>query len=50
MNFDEYKAELRQDIEPLLKLLKSMKSREKKATLYSFEVKPNIVEPQAKYP
>ncbi|MDR1951476.1 MAG: hypothetical protein LBP96_04520 [Bacteroidales bacterium] len=39
MNFNEYKAELRKDIKPLLDLLKSMKV---KRTSYSADVEPNI--------
>ena len=46
MTFDEYKAELRNDIKPLLNVLKSMKSKR----TYSFEREMLIVaEPPAAY-
>ena len=43
MNFDEYKAELHKDIEPLLALLKSMKAECKP---YLFEGEHNIAAEQ----
>ena len=47
MSFDEYKAELRKEIEPLLSLLKSMKAEQKK---YVIDVEQNIAaEPELEY-
>jgi len=43
MNFDEYKAELNKDIEPLLTLLKSMKAERNP---YSFAAEHNIAAEQ----
>ena len=46
MTFDEYKAELHNDIKPLLSILKSMKSKRP----YSFERETlNVAEPSAEY-
>ena len=47
MAFDEYKAELHNDIKPLLSILKSMKS---KRPYSSFERETlNVAEPPAEY-
>ena len=49
MSFDEYKADLHKEVQPLLDLLKSTKT-ERKTTMYSTERELSFVaEPQAIY-
>ena len=50
MSFDEYKADLHKEIEPLLDLLKSMKRKQKMSATYFPEIGSLVVaEPQTTY-
>ena len=50
MSFDEYKANLHKEIEPLLELLKSMKIKQKMSKTYFSKVESSVVaEPQVTY-
>ena len=50
MSFDEFKADLHKEIEPLLGLLKSMKVKQKKIIAFSMEIESTAVaEPETTY-